>query len=342
MSKAHSVTWQLGQVKSPHLDDPVDAIIARNIPYVANANRLQNLNIYLPKTAHTTGLVNKPVAALPKFGTRDTLPQWHVHIHGGAWRDPQLSSTSVEAAVAHAFSDPEHPITAVASINYTLTHFPTHATLPYDIAAANHADPAREAVHPMHIHDVLRGLALLRELGLTDDSYVLSGHSCGACLAFQATLAGPAHWGFDDVSAPPRPAALIGMNGLYDLPDLVHDLGASHGWLSDEYKLLTSNAFGNDESEWPAASPARFDIKELARGVQEGRTPRLIVIDQSSEDQLVSMGQAEKLEAHLKQMSDLRVVRGTRCTGEHAAPWKEGEMIWQGVRDALKLVEDLS
>jgi hypothetical protein len=48
--------------------------------------------------------------------------------------------------------------------------------LPYDAIKDNHTDLAREAVHPQHVSDVLRGLALLGSLGLTDGSYILSGH----------------------------------------------------------------------------------------------------------------------------------------------------------------------
>ena len=90
--------------------------------------------------------------------------------------------------------------------------------VPYDAIKDNHTDLAREAVHPQHVSDALHGLALLGSLGLTSESYVRSGHSAGACLALQSVL------------QPPCPAALLGLNGLYDLPALAmaDRLGTSH------------------------------------------------------------------------------------------------------------------
>ncbi|KAI7786150.1 hypothetical protein LA080_004534 [Diaporthe eres] len=106
---------------------------------------------------------------------------------------------------------------------------PDLPTLPYDAARDNHADPSREAVHPQHARDVLRGLALLKALGLTDGSYILTGHSAGACLSFQAIYQAPRYWrlaspsdddenNVDPEEEPPTPAAHVAMNGLYDLP----------------------------------------------------------------------------------------------------------------------------
>jgi hypothetical protein len=34
----------------------------------------------------------------------------------------------------------------------------------------------------------------------------------------------------------------------------------------------------------------------------------------------------------------MRVVEGHRCTGEQAAPWEQGTMIWQSLPDILKLL----
>jgi kynurenine formamidase len=95
---------------------------------------------------------------------------------------------------------------------------------------------------------VLRGLALLRTLGMEAGSYLLSGHSCGACLAFEAVLQSPQHYGLADVADAPCPAALLGVNGLYDLPALVDNLGAAHEHLRAGYLSMLTNAFGPDRS----------------------------------------------------------------------------------------------
>jgi kynurenine formamidase len=155
---------------------------------------------------------------------------------------------------------------------------------PYDAIRDNHTDPAREAVHPQHVSDVLHGLALLRSYGLTDQSYILSGHSCGACLAFQAILQPPRHYGLDHLTDAPCPAAMLGLNGLYDLPALVHGLGGSHEHLRDDYERMLSHAFAADQRTWPAASPAHFDPADIAGRVADGTAPPLVVLDQSTED----------------------------------------------------------
>lgn len=342
MESSKSVEWQRLKVSSPHLDDTVDVIVAKDIPYVSNPNRLQNLSIYALSTPETLKLVGKGVTSIPGFSNGSGLPLWHVHVHGGAWRDPQLGSTSIEADVAHAFSsdDPDTPLSAIISINYTLSPFPTHPTLPYDPGNGDRSDPAREGLHPVHVHDVLSAFSLLRTLGLSDDSYILSGHSCGACLAFQSTLQPPQHWGFGDILPPPRPAVLIGFNGLYDLPHLVHGLGQSHSHLQSVYEDLIDIAFGSDQSRWPAASPARVDTDELTDRVQNGPAPRIVWLDQSTEDQLVPMNQTDDLASHLAKVAGMKVLRGKRCTGKHAAPWEEGIMIWQSVQDIFKILRN--
>ncbi|KAL9619376.1 MAG: hypothetical protein Q9160_005971 [Pyrenula sp. 1 TL-2023] len=340
--------WQLAKVTSPNFASPVSVVVAKDIAYVANGNRLQNLNIYLPNTAETRSLIGTAVTSLPKNkSSNNSLPDYLVHIHGGAWRDPNLLSTSIEAAVAHAFYDAtsDHSsITAIISLNYTLSPFPTHPTLPYDPRVKNtRDDPARNAKHPVHIQDVLHGFSLLSSLGLVDGSYILSGHSAGACLAFQAALQPSEHWVNEssdgNVLGIPRPAALLGLNGLYDLPRLVDGLGATHAHLKDVYADLLETAFGTDRDSWPTASPAHLiGPHELSSRVKEGQAPSLVLVDQSPEDQLVPMNQMETMKAQLEKISGLHVVRGRRCVGEHAAPWKQGNIIWETVKDALKLL----
>ncbi|MFH8470843.1 hypothetical protein [Streptomyces sp. NPDC017991] len=328
------VKWRSAEVASPRLDGRVPVVVAEDIPYFPGADRFQTLSIYLPSTPETLKLVGTAAERLPA-GPDSAVPRYHVHIHGGAWRDPQLTSASIEPTVAHAFSGPAQPIAAVASLNYRVSQFPTHPSLPYDAVKDNHSDPAREATHPDHVSDVLRGLALLRSFGLTDRSYILSGHSCGACIAFQAILQAPLHHGLDLPDAP-CPAALLGLNGLYALPELTDGLGDSHEHLREEYRTLLSHAFSADPKTWDAASPAHFDPADIARRIREGRAPRLVVLDQSPEDQLVPMNQRERFTAQLGRVDGLRLVEGHRCGGGHAAPWERGDMIWESVQDILR------
>ena len=140
-------------------------------------------------------------------------PRYLVHVHGGAWRDPRLTSASIEPAVACAFSgEGPAPVAAIASLNYTVSPFGYPAPpfmanppVPYDAIKDNHADLAREAVHPQHVSDALHGLALLGSLGLTSGSYVLYGHSADACPALQSVLQRPGHYGLSYLPEPPAP-----------------------------------------------------------------------------------------------------------------------------------------
>lgn len=336
------VKWQFIEVTSPLLDHSVSVIVAKDIPYVANSNRLQNLSIYLPKTPETAKLIGTPVKSLPTADSGSILPRYHVHIHGGAWRDPQLTAKSIEPTVAHAFfaTDNSTPIMAVASINYTVSQFPNHPVLPYDAIKYNHLDPSREAVHPQHISDVLHGLDLLRSFVVNDQSYILSGHSCGACIAFQTIFQSPAYYGLDYLPDAPAPTALIGLNGLYDLPNLVNGLDASHEHLHKDYEIMLSNAFGSDKDKWPESSPSRFDPATIAGRMLARKAPQLVLLDHSTEDQLVPMNQQEMFKANLNKVSELRLIEGHRCRGEHAVPWEQGLIIWQSIQDIFCLLQE--
>lgn len=237
-------------------------IAAKNIPYVQDGNRFQTLSVYVPRSPDTNDLVGQPADNVgqpadnlpsPPFSPGKS-PRWQVHIRGGAWRDPQLTASSIEATAAHALcGEQPGPLVGIVSLNYTLTHFPTHPTLPYDsVEDQQHTDLSRDAVHPQHVRDVLRGLSRVRALGLADSSYVLTGHSAGACLSlqavYQAVYQAPSYWGIEAELEPPIPAAHVAINGLYDLPDLVHGLGASHEGLRAVYAELLGHAFGGDEA----------------------------------------------------------------------------------------------
>lgn len=341
--KSKEVKWHLKDLKSPLMDYSITVITADNIPYIDNPNRFQNLTIYLPKTSETIKLLGTDVKefTFSKKDTQNDLPNYLVHIHGGAWRDPLLAADSIEATVAHTFDSSNDliPILGIVSINYTLSQFQTHPHFPYDAIKDNHSDISREAIHPQHISDLLHGLIKLRSFGINNHSYILSGHSCGACIAFQAILQPPSYYGLSHLSDAPTPAALLGLNGLYDLPELVYGLGVSHDHLSKDYRGILNNAYGTDEKRWAAISPSRFDVDSIKTRLLENKAPALIMIDSSSEDQLVPSNQLEILKKNLSNVSGLQTIEGKRCNGDHALPWKQGFPIWQNVKDILEVLK---
>jgi kynurenine formamidase len=121
--------------------------------------------------------------------------------------------------------------------------------------------------HPAHLSDVIAGLVFLKERYGMDD-YILVGHSAGACLAFQSA------------QHVPRCRAVIGIEGIYDLQDLVQEY--------PDYGGFVESAFGSDQEIWTKASPIQIvthwlDLSDV--------TVQLI---QSKEDELLSPRQAEQ------------------------------------------------
>lgn len=333
-----AIRWTTSELKSPHLPLPVPVVAAYDIPYIHEHNMRQVLNVYTRSTEEKQTLIGSQVVALLTNDSPSPKPKVLVYIHGGAWRDPFLRQTAIEAAAAHVFADTSSSlIETIVSIDYTLSPFPGHPTSPYDMTSKHEQDSSREARHPDHVRDVFCALSFLRELGLRDGNFILAGHSAGAWLVFSSMLRSPNFYGFGmhEMTAAPIPAAMLGINGLYDLKNLVHELGPSHQHLEPVYEDLIGIAFGSDESKWNDASPATVDAETLSRMLRLGRMANVIMLDQSLEDQLVPVNQTDRFVERLNQVEGLKVVRGTRCTGRHAAPWEEGNMLWATVKELL-------
>ena len=80
------VNWKPAEVASPQLAQRVPVVVAENLPYFPDANRFQNLSIYLPTTPETPKLVGTTAERLPAANPDSAVPRYHVHIHGGAIR----------------------------------------------------------------------------------------------------------------------------------------------------------------------------------------------------------------------------------------------------------------
>lgn len=334
-----AICWQRVQVTSPELLESVAVVAARGLVFVGGGNRLQTLNLYLPATEENLKLVGKTAERLPQASAGSHGIKHQVHVHGGAWRDPHLSASSIEPQVALAFREPIDALLAgICSINYTLAKFPDHPDDPYDPWLNHYADPAREGKHPQQVADVMLGLVFLRSIGLEDHAYILSAHSCGSCIALQVVLQPPLFYGLPETYTPPCPAAIVSLNGLYDLPDLIHCQDAAHEHLSEEYRTMLQNVFGEDEDGWAVLSPTRFESEGLIVRAQQSLIPPLFFASGSGLDQLVSLNQIEKLEQSLREVKGVSFVRATRSVGYHAMPWETGTALWQSVQDAMALL----
>lgn len=306
--------------------DSGDTLHKRRVPYIQDATYLHTLDIWQPKSLEGSSLP-----------TADVLPQgkgpWVVYIHGGAWRDPLVDSSSFEATALKLLSDKSTPVAGVASINYPLSshlNHPTHPAPPRD--SSEPVDIARQAKHPDHIIALLTAISFLQnDLGVAHD-YVLSGHSCGATMTIQ-TVMNPNHWlgNAKGISVPKvkKPRVIAPLNGLYDLAAFINNPPESHKQLQQLYTDFTKNAFGDDEAVWKAVCPT--SVADWSTEWPEGK---VVVIAQSKGDGLVPYAQTELMKDHLRKTSTLEVVE-MKASGDHNDLWKQADEIVDIIKCAI-------
>ncbi|MCJ1364075.1 hypothetical protein MMC16_003184 [Acarospora aff. strigata] len=240
------------------------------------------------------------------------------YIHGGAWRDPTISSKSFDPALFFLLDHPvADTIAGFASINYRLSPYPSHQNLP-----SLPDDAARNAQHPDHIQDVIAALAFLQNEYGFKDRYLLVGHSCGATLAFQVTMA---RWQSRNAAQFSMPQGVLGLEGIYDL-----------GALRDThknipmYQEIIENAFGS-ENVWADVSPTSGSfLKSWTNG-------KLAVLAQSVNDELVDQEQLDRMAVVLEvnqspDREDLKLA----LEGKHDDVWRNGWELAQSVATALQ------
>ena len=204
------------------------------------------------------------------------------------------------------------------SIDYRLSSPPGHAMDP-----SIPPQSQRTAKHPDHVTDVLNALHHMQEhLGLADDKYIISGHSAGATLAFQCFMGSASLEGQTPPDVP-KPAAIIGLSGIYDLEEFADK---NPGY--DEYVI---GPFGTDRDLWRRASPARFqgDFKDAFP------VTRQVYLAWGPEDGAVK---GEQLEAMTKRCHADKVNLSVHddLKGVHDSIWKDGKQIADLVVTALK------
>ncbi|RMY46710.1 hypothetical protein D0863_15790 [Hortaea werneckii] len=306
----------------------------QNVKY-SNHSALNTLDYYIPR---------RPSTADHQL--------WIIYIHGGAWRDPGIDSTSFTQAQNLLLQSREiDQIAGFASINYRLSPYSSHPQSP-----SHPSDPARNAHHPDHLNDILDALRHLQDTFSFGTRYLLVGHSCGATLAFQAAMMQHQHHqqsksspltSPDAVLVPP-PLALLAVEGLYDLPALV----AYHSD-SPIYQHLITNAFGPNPADWARASPTTLSTTSTQvppHQPQAETWPNLIVLAHSRQDELVEWQQVDLMHAALKKSRGFDEVGrreeeggGGRLKlielhGAHDEVWRGGGELARAVRETLQVV----
>jgi kynurenine formamidase len=248
-----------------------------------------------------------------------------IYIHGGAWRAPNQSAEDFDPAADLLIRDSSDGnlngrIAGFVGINYGLSASPGRPS----------EDPGRNYVHPQHINDVLLALSWLKKewkVGSTSGwNYVLMGHSCGATMAFQIAASDL----FQEHGIR-LPVAVLGIEGIYDLPLLVK----THESIP-AYREFVVGAFGEDEESWKKASPAHFGNR-LQTMVKHIDT---IVIAHSREDELVETGQAtlmiDALGAVAGTKKDKDKISSITLNGTHDEVWKKGAGVQKAVVMTLR------
>lgn len=191
-------------------------------------------------------------------------------VHGGAWRDPMVTSEAGTALINFIANSYLPMAVNGASINYRLSPHPAYP------AATDPAAKRAAVKHPEHLNDVLNALLHLRKT-YRMDRYALVGHSAGAALVFQAlaatTQAAPQQQQQQQPPLP-QPMAVYGVEGIYDLHALVDEYPA--------YREFVEGAFGSEPKAWPP--PLQL---QGYRG--------LVVLVHSDDDGLLSWRQTEEM-----------------------------------------------
>ncbi|KAK4251980.1 hypothetical protein C7999DRAFT_10284 [Corynascus novoguineensis] len=249
---------------------PIIGWFKSGVPYLppGKAAPLQTLDVWVPNPQHTAANPTVPdPSSLPSPPDAST---WIIYIHGGAWRDPLVSSASftpaatdllLRSAQARVASGGPSRLAGLVSINYRLSPHPSYPSSPDDLS--------HQAKHPDHIADILAALTFFRRClsaartergeeggGAENQKWIFTGHSCGATLAFQSVMA-PSRWGLDlspaanktttttTLTTPGiRPAAIVGFNGLYDLAGFIASPPAGYAHLREAYREFVAGAFG--------------------------------------------------------------------------------------------------
>ncbi|KAL2872102.1 arylformamidase [Aspergillus lucknowensis] len=288
---------------------------------------------------HDLQTITVAYPALPLHAdTDDRL--WVILIHGGAWRDPTQTAASylTPALTILQNTTPAPPIKGIASISYRLSLHPSHPQDPKKESRTT----LRAAKHPDHLSDIQSALSFLEAKYKIGCRYLLSGHSCGATLAFQCVMgsffSSQRKRNLNGEAGYAAPLAILGMAGIYDLRLLRN----SHKHIS-AYQEFIEGAFGSEEGVWDAASPG---VVRSVDGVEGWEGGRLVVLAHSQEDSLCDTAQSDKMRDFLgtweKDTSQgKREAHFLSIVGEHDEAWEKGRELARGIIITLGKLQEM-
>ncbi|KAK6366310.1 Kynurenine formamidase [Exophiala oligosperma] len=297
---------------------------------------------------------------------------WVLFIHGGYFRDTNVTSTSFLPALSKIMtptststSTPKRSrsIRGYASINYRLSPHPNEPQDP-DVVSRYEM---RDAKWPDHMNDVSAAISHLQTKYGFGDRYLLVGHSVGATMALLATLSpfspGTGSTASGPNPSPPPPTVVLGVSGIYDFPALHSKFPG--------YVALTRNAGISSAEDDERASPARYDLgryrKEWASKVPGRKVG--VVLAHSKDDGLVDWGQVEIMNRVLthadtdtddntdtttvsddkdevdngRQGTTKRVeVKLLEIHGQHSQIWRDGAELVRAIHEGVEMMKRLT
>ncbi|KAK4938629.1 Kynurenine formamidase [Elasticomyces elasticus] len=282
----------------PNMSNDIQTRITRH--QYAQDNMLQSYDLYIPENVPDQGY-------------------WIIYIHGGYFRDPNVTSTSFLPALSLlASSSAADQVVGYASLNYRLSR---HEQYPQK-ETTTPAYELRNALWPDHLNDVRDAIAHLQRKYSFGSKYLLVGHSVGATMALFSTLA-------TEVPSPSitPPVAVLGVSGIYEFEALHVSYPA--------YVEVTRNAIPNPQHE-VAASPAGYATSEF-------RT-KAIILAHSRDDGLVDWRQVDLMRVLFEQTPredravSLRVVE---IHGMHNEIWEKGTELARAIKEALAEIQKI-
>ncbi|PQE28719.1 kynurenine formamidase protein [Rutstroemia sp. NJR-2017a WRK4] len=269
-------------------------------------HELQTLTVYTPEKDDSSENLS------------NNLRIWIIYIHGGAWRDPLVDSSSFNPTIQNLFTSSKFShlkpkIVSYASINYRLS---AHPSFPQDPTSHNY----RNAKHPDHLQDVCSALSFLESRYSMGDRYMLVGHSCGATLAMQVIMGQEylLSLGVPSESLQFKlPRHILGVAGIYDL-QLLRDRNTHPA-----YNEFLIGAFGVDEKVWDAVSPAKF--AGYTESLENGKT---LAFATSMNDQLVDESQIDVMVKRVEELGNGVVLKNYKNALKegHDDVWNKGEL----------------
>lgn len=224
-------------------------------------------------------------------------------------------------------------IAAFASIDYRLSPHPNFLQDP----SVTPESQLRVAKHPDHLQDVQTALRFLQDKYAFGEKYVLVGHSCGATLAIQTVMNKVANGEALSTTATttriPKPMAIVGVCGIYDLR-----------LLRDDFKQYESvgafikGAFGPNEEVWDRVSPARvIDSDGVTAGWSSGQ---VAVVASSRNDSLINPPQGLAMKETLKTWESLHSERKLifidDLLEDHDDVWSKGQELTRTIIAAIE------